>query len=196
MDVLHLTGVDYAQSIWAGGITRQIAIRPSGANYTDRLFLWRLSSARVDLEASDFTALPDYERHIAVLAGEIRLSHDGGPWIELPPFRVHAFDGAAATRCLGRCTDFNLMLRKGVCRGSMEAMSLPPDGAAQLKKPRGHALALYCAQGVAHVALPGQGVELRANETLLLDGAAGQCNVHSPQGAVLMLARIQPEEKE
>ncbi|NLD34221.1 MAG: HutD family protein, partial [Clostridiales bacterium] len=90
MDVLHLTGVDYAQSIWAGGITRQIAIRPSGANYTDRLFLWRLSSARVDLEASDFTALPDYERHIAVLAGEIRLSHDGGPWIELPPFRVHA----------------------------------------------------------------------------------------------------------
>jgi len=196
MDVLHLTGVDYAQSIWAGGITRQIAIRPSGANYTDRLFLWRLSSARVDLEASDFTALPDYERHIAVLAGEIRLSHDGGPWIELPPFRVHAFDGAAATRCLGRCTDFNLMLRKGAARGSLEALSLPPDGAVQLNKPRGHTLALYCAQGAAHGALPGQGVQLHKDETLLLTGAAGQCSLYSPQGAVLMLARIQPEEKE
>ena len=125
MHIQHLTAGEYVTSTWAGGITRQIAIRPPGAQYSQRDFLWRLSSAQVDLEESDFTALPDYRRYIAVLAGEIRLSHQGGPWIELPAFRVHAFDGAHATRCLGRCTDFNLMLRKGRCEGSMAALELP-----------------------------------------------------------------------
>lgn len=194
MHIQHLTAGEYVTSTWAGGITRQIAIRPPGAQYSQRDFLWRLSSAQVDLEESDFTALPDYRRYIAVLAGEIRLSHQGGPWIELPAFRVHAFDGAHATRCLGRCTDFNLMLRKGRCEGSMAALELPAGAAERLHKSQGHALAVYCAQGDVMAEAAGGQYTLRRGDTLLLEGEAGDCTLRSPQGAMLMLARVQPPE--
>lgn len=39
--------------------------------YADRDFLWRLSSAKVELDHSDFTPLPDYERLISVLHGDL-----------------------------------------------------------------------------------------------------------------------------
>ena len=53
--MLRLTQKDYVVSQWSGGTTTQIAIAPQGAQYGDRTFLWRLSSATVDLDASDFT---------------------------------------------------------------------------------------------------------------------------------------------
>ena len=69
MALLHLTKSNYIISQWSGGTTTQLAIAPEGAVYADRDFLWRISSATVDLEESDFTALPDYVRLISVLDG-------------------------------------------------------------------------------------------------------------------------------
>ena len=37
----------------------------------------------------------------------------------VPYFRQYASDGGAATESQGRCRDFNLMLRKGLCRGEL-----------------------------------------------------------------------------
>ena len=119
-----LTDTSYAVSAWSGGTTTQLAIIPPEAKYADRDFLWRVSSATVDLEESDFTALPDYDRLIATLQGEIVLTHNGGVPIKLHPFEVHAFSGADATHSRGRCTDFNLMLRRGRAAGTMEALRL------------------------------------------------------------------------
>lgn len=85
--ITHLTQADYQISQWSGGTTTQIAIAPQGALYADRDFLWRLSSATVDLDESDFTPLPDYHRLIAPLRGEMELTHDGGPSSPWPPIR-------------------------------------------------------------------------------------------------------------
>ena len=120
--ITHLTQADYQISQWSGGTTTQIAIAPQGALYADRDFLWRLSSATVDLDESDFTPLPDYHRLIAPLRGEMELTHDGGPLISLAPYQVHAFDGGADTHSRGRCVDFNLMLRKDRCAGSVSPL--------------------------------------------------------------------------
>ena len=65
-----LTQADQVTTTWSGGTTTQLAIAPEGAVYADRDFLWRLSSAKVELEHSDFTPLPDYNRLISVLHGE------------------------------------------------------------------------------------------------------------------------------
>ena len=106
-NLIHLTKNDYVVSQWSGGTTTQLAIAPSGAQYGDRTFLWRLSSATVDLEESDFTPLPDYDRLIAPLRGEMTLTHNGGAPITLRPYQVHAFDGGADTHSAG------LLLRRG-----------------------------------------------------------------------------------
>ncbi len=119
-----LIDTSYAVSAWSGGTTTQLAIFPPEAKYADRDFLWRVSSATVDLEESDLTALPDYDRLIATLRGEIVLTHNGGAPLRLRPFEVHAFSGADATHSVGRCTDFNLMLRRGRAAGIMEALRL------------------------------------------------------------------------
>ena len=119
-----LTACDYAVSAWSGGTTTQLAIFPPEAKYADRDFLWRVSSATVELEKSDFTALPDYDRLIATLKGEITLTHNGGAPLTLQPYAVHAFSGADVTHSVGRCTDFNLMLRRGRAVGTMEALRL------------------------------------------------------------------------
>ena len=131
---------DYAVSAWSGGTTTQLAIFPPEAKYSDRDFLWRVSSATVELEESDFTALPDYDRLIATLRGEIVLTHNGGAPLTLRPFEVHAFSGADATHSVGRCTDFNLMLRRGRASGTMEALHLAGSAQTSPAKGRGSAV--------------------------------------------------------
>ncbi len=145
-NVRKLTQCDYLTSVWSGGTTTQLAIFPPDAVYAHRDFLWRVSSATVDLEESDFTPLPDYERLIATLEGDITLTHKGGAPITLQPFQVHGFSGGDATHSVGRCRDFNLMLRRGRATGSVEPIfltgtpiSLPVEAA--------ETVLLYCAEG-------------------------------------------------
>ena len=51
------TPQDFQTSHWAGGVTTQLAIGPQGTHYADRDFLWRISSAQVELDHSVFTHL-------------------------------------------------------------------------------------------------------------------------------------------
>lgn len=108
-------------SSWSGGTTTEFSIAPENGNYQSRDFLWRLSSATVELEESTFTSLPDFDRIILTLEGEMDICHDGGPWIHLEEFSPHRFDGASETRSRGQVTDFNLMLRKGACTGDLRS---------------------------------------------------------------------------
>ena len=151
-----LTSLDYKTTRWSGGTTTQIAIYPPEADYARRDFLWRVSSATVELEDSDFTPLPDYERQIATLAGEIRLTHNGSNPVLLRPGEVHAFSGADATHSRGRCTDFNLMLRRGQAAGALEALRLDHTPAVLICAPD-ETLLLYCVQGRCGVESPAVG---------------------------------------
>ena len=151
-----LSKTDDSVSAWSGGTTTQLAIWPPEAKYADRDFLWRISSATVDLAESDFTPLPDYDRLIATLEGEIELIHNGGAPLTLRPLEVHAFSGADATHCRGRCRDFNLMLRRGKVTGTMEALRLaetpahPPIVCSAGNLPaKPTCCLLYCVEGEA-----------------------------------------------
>lgn len=164
---------EYTASRWSGGTTTQIAIAPAGAVYAERDFLWRTSSATVELETSDFTSLPDYERFLSTLRGTIRLTH-GEETLELNPGSVHRFDGGAPTRSEGACTDFNLMLRKGRCAGQMVCLRLSEGGVSRLS----HALKataakrvflVYCAEGDGELSAEGTGVRFAAGEAALAE---------------------------
>ena len=162
MKYTHLTQRDYVVSHWSGGKTTQLAIFPEGAVYADRDFIWRISSATAEIDESDYTALPDYERLIAVFDRPIRLQHDGGGIITLQPYDVHRFDGAAATHSWGRCVDFNLMLRKGRAEGEMRALTI--DGKAEIETANADTLLIYCAEGEGQIA----SVAFGAGEAVLL----------------------------
>ena len=184
----HLRPADYTVSDWSGGRTVQLSIGPAGERYADRKFLWRISSATVELETSEFTSLPDYERLIAPIRGEMILSHNGGEEILLRPFDVHRFDGADLTVSKGKCTDFNLMLRKGKVTGEMRSVRLGSGGQQRITPEMpGDTVLLYLAEGIARVRAAGGAVngelpKLGALPELTL--AAGESVVLGPEDYV------------
>ena len=104
---------DYSISRWMGGKTKELAIFPPDSKYIDRDFIWRLSSATVELEESDFSKLPDYDRVLMVMEGSAVLTYDGKRSIRLKELEQDSFDGGAKTKSYGKITDFNVMVRKG-----------------------------------------------------------------------------------
>ena len=187
-----LTERDYRISDWSGGKTIQIAIAPEDALYADRTFLWRLSSATVDLDESDFTSLPDYMRLIAPLRGEMRLTHNGSEAIDLAPYEVHRFDGADATHSWGRCTDFNLMLRKGGCDGSVTAVSGEfTEEKTLVPEPNSETVIVYCTEGSILVSCGEEHAELAEKEAALLQGGPiGQVSMLFPTSGCVMCAQV------
>jgi environmental stress-induced protein Ves len=114
MRILHLTEKDYIFGSWSGGSTTELFIWPEGADYAKREFTLRVSSARVDLEESDFTPLTGVTRYITPLSGGFALTHPGSaPVVMAPMSEPYRFSGEIPTHCVGKATDFNLML-KGV----------------------------------------------------------------------------------
>lgn len=110
-------------SNWSGGTTTQLAIYPKDAEYSERNFIWRISSANVEVEESTFTSLPGIWRLIMVLDGKLRLQHEGHHNIDLGVFQQDSFSGDWNTKSFGKVTDFNLMMAKG-CKGALEAIGV------------------------------------------------------------------------
>lgn len=115
----------FKTSSWSGGTTTQFLIYPKEAQYNERNFKWRISSAKVEAEESTFTYLPGVSRIIMVIHGKIFLEHEGKKKIALEPFQQDSFIGDITTKSFGKCTDFNLMMREGHT-GKLEALALDP----------------------------------------------------------------------
>lgn len=141
---------DFSVSNWSGGKTKELAIFPADSKYADREFIYRLSSATVDLEESDFTMLPDYDRVLMVLQGSTVLTYNGKKSVHLNELEQDSFDGAWTTKSYGKITDYNLMTRKGtagkvdVIRPEAEAVEMGDTLESDLRR-RTHAL--YCKEG-------------------------------------------------
>ena len=179
--VLH--GEDYRVTAWSGGTTTELSIEPRESIYADRDFLWRLSSATVELEESDFTSLPDYDRIIMTLQGSIELRHNGGGWLELQEYEPYSFDGADDTQSIGKVVDFNLMLRKGKCRGAVIPLRMMDNESADLRgilmqdMPQFDEIMIYCPKGHLDITDDeGNVSRLAPGDTLRIEGDLSKKN--------------------
>lgn len=110
---------------WSGGTTTQLAIWPDNGDYAKRQFVWRVSSACVKAEESEFTSLPGVSRCLMILDGKLWLSHEGQYELELERLQQDNFDGSWRTLSRGRVTDFNLMVTEG--EGRVQVVELEPS---------------------------------------------------------------------
>lgn len=117
---------DYITTEWSGGKTTQIFIYPEDSNYKELNFKFRLSSATVELDKSEFTKLEGVERFITPLDNELKLTHNHKDYISLKPFEVYKFDGGLDTTSYGKVRDFNLMLMNGV-KGRLESVYIDKE---------------------------------------------------------------------
>lgn len=112
MSVTIKTKGQYPVSNWSGGSTTELYLDPPQASYAQRNFGVRVSSATVECERSQFTALPGVERIILPLRGQLHLYYEGHGGKLLQPFEQDRFDGGWHTESIGKATDFNVMLRE------------------------------------------------------------------------------------
>jgi environmental stress-induced protein Ves len=158
-------------STWAGGTTTQLYIYPEHSSYSERNFIWRLSTAKVELEESAFTSLEGYDRCLMVLEGELKLVHSGHHSTYLSQFEQDGFKGGWNTVSYGRARDFNLMVKEG-CKGALEHIRLP--GGASIKKQwkaerhKEFYYGLYCYKGKAVFEEAESEAAVEAGDLLLL----------------------------
>ena len=122
-----LRAADRIATPWrnGGGETREVAVFPVGAAWAD--FHWRISVATV-ATSGPFSAFPGIDRTLAVLDGALQLTIGG---IVQPVQRSSSlpilFDGGVAASGLvidSPVIDLNLMVRRGMCRGSIAPLDM------------------------------------------------------------------------
>ncbi len=176
---------DCKTSDWRGGKTTELAIFPPTKKYIDRDFVWRLSSATIDLEESDFTKLAGYDRVIMPLEGEVVLTFNDEKTVKLRELEQTAFSGEWMTKSFGRITDFNLMTRRGAARGALDVIE-PASEAARLSHESSSGdkttHALYLRDGYAVVNVGGDSYMLKCCDTLLLEYEEGEAPAYSIMG--------------
>ncbi|WP_430403407.1 HutD family protein [Fluviicola sp.] len=109
-----LTETDFLISNWSGGTTAQLFIFPEGTTLEERNFDWRISSASVEVEESEFTSFDGYERILIPLSGKLEMEHqtpNGVIQQNVNEFELARFNGSWPTKGKGKLKDFNLIFK-------------------------------------------------------------------------------------
>ncbi|MEW8974467.1 MAG: HutD family protein [Tissierellaceae bacterium] len=106
---------DFTTTKWAGGETTQLAIYPEDAIFSEKDFLWRISSATFTSTESKFSDFSGYQRYILPLEGKLSVYHDGLYNRKLDRYEVEYFDGSWSTYSENTmdCRDYNFIVKNG-----------------------------------------------------------------------------------
>ncbi len=99
-------------SNWAGGTTTQLFIYPMESTLQNRDFDFRISSAKVEQEESNFSLFEGYRRQLLILEGQIEIYHENQYKKILKKLDVDEFSGDWKTSAKGKCIDFNIITSK------------------------------------------------------------------------------------
>ena len=125
-EVQFIDSNKYSTTEWSGGKTSELFIHPETAVFKNGDFQLRVSIATVEVESSLFTSLPDVNRILMVLEGELKLEHEGHHTAELKPFDQDKFQGDWSTKSYGKVVDFNVMT-KGGTSAQIQKIDLSPN---------------------------------------------------------------------
>jgi uncharacterized protein len=126
MEYNIITSEYFKPTRWSGGTSTELFIHPHTAEYLQRNFQFRLSTATVETDESDFTKLEGISRKLMVLEGKITLTHKDHYSRQLNKFDLDEFEGDWETSSIGKCTDFNLMT-SGKTTGDLSVIVIEKD---------------------------------------------------------------------
>lgn len=132
MEIKIIRREDFKTKKWSGGETSQIYIYPEEIEYPDLNFLFRISSATIEIEKSDFSHLEGIYRYISTLQNTIELSHDDINYKKIDPFEIYEFKGDINTFCKGKTRDFNLMISKDL-NAKVKSIKIEKDQTIEFK---------------------------------------------------------------
>ena len=95
--------------LWTSGTSTELIIFPANGNFLNRDFDFRISTATVEAEETNFSDFSGLTRILMVLKGRLTLIHENRYIKELATFEQDRFDGAWKTQSRGKVQDFNVM---------------------------------------------------------------------------------------
>jgi environmental stress-induced protein Ves len=181
----------FITSQWSGGSSTQLYIFPAYATYTEQNFELRLSTAKVEVAKSTFTALPGIYRKLMILEGEINMVHEGQYTKHLKPFDVDSFSGDWKTSSIGTCTDFNVMT-KGSKQSQLYYLAKEATSNYKLKpKNTSNKLFLYATYGTIHIQLINENYILEKGNLLVIENdSVPSISLHSVEDFGLVVVEI------
>lgn len=108
--IIHFN--DLTPSYWSGGSTTEIFIYPEGSDFKEGNYEIRFSVATVEVATSTFTLLPNTQRTLTLLEGELELDINGKK-TSLKPFQSADFLGDDQVTSTGIAKDFNVIAQSG-----------------------------------------------------------------------------------
>jgi len=108
---------------WASGTSTELFIHPVNGNFQKREFIFRISTATVEAEETNFSDFTGLTRILMILRGKLTLIHEDRYTKELNEFDQDTFDGSWKTKSNGKVQDFNLMFND-TCKGEVQHYKL------------------------------------------------------------------------
>jgi len=190
-----LKAADFKTTKWAGGSTTELFIYPPTSNYESRNFDFRISSATVEIEQSDFTKLPEISRQLMVLSGSIKVSHKNHHAVQLHKNDIDSFEGNWETFAVGTCVDFNLMT-KGNTKGKISSVSVSEDKTLNFQmESTFEFLIFYAYEGKLQVDFSSEKRSLNQGELLVIQHPINEVvKLQSPENCALAVVHINKEK--
>ena len=164
---------EYKTSTWSGGKTTELFIYPQNAIYSERDFDFRISTATVELEESEFTLLPSYQRILSVLKGEVTLFVNKQQEVKLKLGEQFSFSGADNITSKGKIRDFNVIFSPA-CEATLRCETI--SHSIHLQKAANRFGLLYIVSGNAKIGVS----EVTAEDVIILDQELAQDLVIEP----------------
>lgn len=98
-------------SEWSGGTTSEYFIYPNDSSVQAQNFDFRISTASIEIKASNFTQFLNHNRILLILEGETEITHQYKYSKQLKKFDIEYFSGNydTSSSSKGKVKDFNLI---------------------------------------------------------------------------------------
>jgi environmental stress-induced protein Ves len=131
MNISLVTKKSSKASIWSGGLTYEYMIYPKSANYTDRDFVFRISSATIEQVPSEFTKFMGYHRYLVMLDNclDIELNKEKKVYEK---YEIMEFNSDDEVNSYTNGMDFNWMVSEKISRHKLEITNSNQNCNAQI----------------------------------------------------------------
>lgn len=148
------------------GEERQLAAFPQ-----QQPFLWKLALQEFDQEETELARMPEYDRIMLVLEGDIILAYEGQRVARLKALEQDRFDGGFSAKSFGKAQVYDLLVRKGAA-GYLDVLKLTEESRVpEREDPEGKrniCQAFYCQEGYGVVSAAGQICMIRPGQQLVI----------------------------
>lgn len=119
MNIQLFSKKDTKPSIWSGGLTYEYIIYPKTANYADRDFAFRISSATIKQTPSEFTKFEGYYRYLVMLDNdlEVEVNKEKKAYEK---YEIMEFNSNDDVISYTKGTDFNWMVSEKISHHKLE----------------------------------------------------------------------------